>query len=47
MGMKDLLSQKDLQESVNTREVFMSLKEANSFLVYTVDVFHKIVVRIT
>lgn len=47
MGMKDLLSQKDLQENVNTREVFMSLKEANSFLVYTVDVFHKIVVRIT
>jgi len=47
MGMKDLLSQKDLQQSVNTREVFMSLKEANSFLVYTVDVFHKIVVRIT
>lgn len=46
MGMKDLLSQEDLQECVNTREVFMSLKEANSFSVYTVDVFHKIVVRI-
>lgn len=46
LGMKVLLNNEDLQECVNMREVFLSLREANNFSVYTVDIFHRIVVRI-